>query len=185
MRKSLLLAVAVLLSLSAFAQDNQGDRTKLGGTSTQQRIMKEVRHELVMMPYYSLFDNLAYKVDGSTVTLLGQVTRPDLKSEAESRVKHIEGVDKVVNNIEVLPPSPMDDQIRRAEYHAIYSDPALSKYAWGAVPPIHIIVNNGKVTLEGVVDNESDKNVAGIRAKGVPNTFSVQNNLRVQPESGE
>jgi hyperosmotically inducible protein len=185
MRKLLLLAVAVLLSLGALAQDNQGDRAKLGGTSGQQRIMKEVRHELVMMPYYSLFDNLAYKVEGGTVTLLGQVTRPSLKSEAESRVKHIEGVDKVVNNIEVLPASPMDDQIRRATYRAIYSDPTLSKYAWGAVPPIHIIVDNGRVTLEGVVDNESDKNVAGIRAKGVPNTFSVQNNLRVQPESGE
>ncbi len=185
MRKLLLLAVAVLLSFGAVAQSNQGDRTKLGGTSGQQRIMKEVRHELVMMPYYSVFDNLAYKVDGNTVTLLGQVTRPTLKSEAESRVKQIEGVDKVVNNIEVLPPSPMDDRIRRAEFRAIYSDPVLSKYAWGAVPPIHIIVNNGKVTLDGVVDNESDKNVAGIRAKGVPGTFAVQNNLRVQPENGD
>jgi len=185
MTKLVVFAVAVVLSLVALAQENQGDHTKLGGTSGQQRIMKEVRHELVMMPYYSVFDNLAYKVDGSTVTLLGQVTRPNLKSEAEGRVKQIEGVDKVVNNIEVLPPSPMDDQIRRAEFRAIYSDPTLSKYAWGAVPPIHIIVNNGKVTLEGVVDNESDKNVAGIRAKAVPNTFAVQNNLRVQPQSGD
>ena len=185
MRKLLVFTVAVFLSLGALAQNNQGDRTKLGGTSSQQRIMKEVRHELVMMPYYSVFDNLAYKVEGGTVTLLGQVTLPTLKSEAESRVKQIEGVDKVVNNIEVLPPSPTDDQIRRAEFRAIYSDPVLSKYAWGAVPPIHIIVNNGKVTLDGVVDNESDKNVAGIRAKGVPGTFAVQNNLRVQPESGD
>lgn len=185
MRNVLLFAVAVLLSLGAVAQNNQGDRTKLGGTSGQQRIMKEVRHELVMMPYYSVFDNLAYKVDGSTVTLLGQVSRPNLKSEAESRVKHIEGVDKVVNNIEVLPASPTDDQIRRAEFHKIYGDPVLSKYAWGAVPPIHIVVNNGKVTLEGVVDNENDKNVAGIRAKEVPGTFAVENNLRVQPDTGD
>jgi hyperosmotically inducible protein len=186
MKRVLFFAVAVLLSVPSFAQaNNQNDRQKLGGTSGQERITKEVRHELVMLPYYSLFDNLAYKVDGNTVTLLGQVSRPSLKSDAENVVKKVEGVDRVVNNIEVLPTSPMDDQIRRAEFRAIYGDPTLSRYEFGAVPPIHIIVNNGHVTLEGVVDNESDKNVAGIRAKGVPGTFSVQNNLRVQNSSGE
>ncbi len=185
MKRLLLLAIPVLLTFSALAQNNQGDRTKLGGASGQQRIMKEVRHELVMMPYYSVFDNLAYKVDGNTVTLLGQVSRPNLKSEAENRVKQIEGVDKVVNNIEVLPTSPSDDRIRHALFNKLYSDPVLSKYAWGAVPPIHIIVDNGRVTLEGVVDSENDKNVAGIRAKEVPGTFGVQNNLRVEPESGQ
>jgi hyperosmotically inducible protein len=133
-----------------------------------------------MLPFYSLFDNLAYKVNGSTVTLLGQVTRPVLKSDAETVVKRIDGVDKVVNNIEVLPLSPMDDRIRRAAFRAIYGDPALSRYGMGAIPPIHIIVNNGHLTLEGVVDNQNDSNIANIRARGVPGVFSVQNNLRVQ-----
>jgi hyperosmotically inducible protein len=155
----------------------------MGGTSSEARIQKEVRHELIMLPYYSVFDNLAYKVEGGTVTLLGQVSRPTLKSDAERAVKSIEGVQSVNNQIQVLPTSPMDDQIRRAEYRAIYGDPVLSKYAWGSVPPIHIIVSGGRVTLEGVVDNESDRNVAEIRAKGVPNVFSVTNNLRVQKET--
>jgi hyperosmotically inducible protein len=110
---------------------------------------------------------------------MGQVTRPTLKSDAEAAVKSVEGVREVVNNIEVLPTSPMDDQLRRALYHAIYSDPSLSKYAWSAQPSIHFIVKNGNVTLEGVVDNESDKNIAGIRANSVPNVFSVKNNLVV------
>jgi hyperosmotically inducible protein len=177
MRKAATLAAVLILSIFLAAQDQ--DRSKMGGTPANQRIMKEVRHELVMLPYYTLFDNLAYKVDGNTVTLLGQVTRPSLKSDAENVVKKIEGVEKVVNNIEVLPPSPMDDRIRRAVYRAVYSQPMLSKYNWGAVPPIHIIVKSGHVTLEGVVDNDSDKNVAGIQANGVSGVFSVTNNLRV------
>jgi BON domain len=152
----------------------------LGQTGLQGRLVKEVRHELVMLPYYGVFDNLAYRVDGSTVTLMGQVTRPTLKSDAENVVKRIEGVEKVVNQIEVLPLSPNDDQIRRAVYQKIYSFPSLStKYGFQAIPPIHIIVKNGNVTLEGVVDSEADKNVAGIQANGVPGVFSVTNNLRV------
>lgn len=184
MRKFLPLIMAALLCVCAAAQSNQDNqREKMGASvSDQERITHEVRHELVMLPYYTVFDNLAFKVEGNTVTLLGQVARPSLKNDAENVVKKIEGVDKVVNNIEVLPTSPMDDRIRRAEYRAIYGDATLSKYAWGAVPPIHIIVNNGHVTLEGVVDNEADKNVAGIRAKGVSNVFSVTNNLRVEKE---
>lgn len=183
MRKFFPLIMAALLCVSMAAQSDKSDRNKMGGSvSDQERITREARHELVMLPYYSVFDNLAYKVEGNTLTLLGQVARPSLKNDAENAVKKIEGVDKVVNNIEVLPTSPMDDQIRRAEFRAIYGDATLSKYAWGAVPPIHIIVNNGHVTLEGVVDSEADKNVAGIRAKGVPSVFSVTNNLRVQNE---
>src|SRR3954469_8694319 len=135
MNRVLLLFVSLLLAVTTFAQSNSDQRQKLGGTSGQERITREVRHELVMLPYYSVFDNLAYKVDGSTVTLLGQVSRPTLKSDSENVVKKIEGVDRVVNNIEVLPTSPMDDQIRRAEYHAIYGEPSLSKYEFGAVPP--------------------------------------------------
>jgi hyperosmotically inducible periplasmic protein len=148
--------------------------------ASQDRLVKEVRHELVMLPYYGVFDNLAYRVDGGTVTLLGQVTRPTLKSDAENVVKRIEGVDKVVNQIEVLPLSPNDDRLRRAVYQKIYSFPTLStRYGFQAVPPIHIIVRNGNVILEGVVDSDTDKNVAGIQANGVPGVFSVTNNLRV------
>jgi hyperosmotically inducible protein len=150
---------------------------------SQERITKEVRHELLMLPYFGVFDNIAYKVDGGTVTLLGQVARPSLKSDAENAVKHIEGVDRVDNQIEVLPTSPMDDGLRRRLYRAIYGYPALEKYAMGVQKPIRIIVKNGHVTLEGVVDNEGDKNFAGMRANGVPGIFSVTNNLRV--ESGK
>jgi hyperosmotically inducible protein len=146
---------------------------------TQDHIVKEVRHELVMLPYYNVFDNLAYRVDGSKVTLFGQVVNPVLKSSAENVVKRIEGVQSVDNEIEVLPTSPNDDGIRRATYRAIYSRPSLQRYQMGAVPPIHIIVKNGNITLEGVVDNEMDKNVAGIAAKTVPGSFEVTNNLKV------
>jgi hyperosmotically inducible periplasmic protein len=145
----------------------------------QKELMKEVRHVLVMLPYYSVFDNLTYSVDGDKVTLEGQVVRPSLKSDAEAVVKNVSGVSSVVNNIEVLPPSPMDDKLRRALYRAIYGAPSLSRYGFAAVPSIHIIVKSGNVALEGVVDSESDKNVAGIRANGVPSIFSVKNNLRV------
>jgi hyperosmotically inducible protein len=143
----------------------------------QDKIVKEVRHELIMLPYYGVFDNLAYRVDGSKVTLFGQVTKPTLKSDAERVVKKIEGVETVANEIEVLPLSPNDDQIRRATYRKIYSNPALQRYQMGAVPPIHIIVKNGNITLVGVVDNETDKNLAGIAANGVPGAFKVTNDL--------
>jgi BON domain-containing protein len=145
----------------------------------QKELTKEVRHVLVMLPYYSVFDNLAYRVDGDKVILEGQVVRPSLKSDAEAAVKSVSGVSSIVSNIEVLPPSPMDDQLRRALYRAIYGEPALSRYGFAAVASIHIIVKNGNVTLEGLVDNESDKNIAGIRANGVADVFSVKNNLQV------
>jgi hyperosmotically inducible protein len=146
----------------------------------RERLEREVRHELVMLPYYGVFDNLAFQVEGSTVTLLGQVSRPTLKADAERVVKNIEGVEKVVNKIEVLPTSPDDDRIRLAVYRAIYSHPALNRYALMAVPPIHIIVRKGDVTLEGVVATEMDKNIAYAQANGVPGVFSVTNNLRVE-----
>ncbi len=142
-------------------------------------LKSEVRHQLVMLPYYSIFDNLEYSISGATVTLQGQVVHASIKDDAESSVKKIEGVEKVVNNIEVLPPSPGDDEIRRAEFRAIYSFGPLEKYAVASVPAIHIIVKGGRVTLEGVVDNQADKDAANVRANGVPNVFSVTNNLRV------
>jgi hyperosmotically inducible protein len=145
----------------------------------REKLAKEVRHQLVMLPWYSVFDNLAYQVDGDKVTLHGQVVRPSLKSDAEAAVKSIEGVGSVVNNIEVLPVSAMDDQLRRAVFRAVFGEAGLSRYAEQAVPSIHIIVKNGNVTLEGVVDNESDKNLANLRASQVPNVFSVKNNLVV------
>jgi len=144
-----------------------------------ERIQREVRHELVMLPYLDVFDNLAYKVDGYNVTLFGQVTRPTMKSDAENVVKKIEGVEKVDNQIEVLPPSPMDDRLRLRLYRAIYGYPPLQKYALGVIKPIRIIVKGGHATLEGVVDNAADKNVAGLRANGVSGVFSVTNNLAV------
>lgn len=146
----------------------------------EERLKEEVRHQLVMLPWYSVFDNLAYRIDGTTVILEGQVQRPSLKPDAESAVKRIEGVETVVNNIEVLPPSPHDDRIRRAAYRAIYRSATLQRYALQAVPPIHIIVKNGHITLEGVVANQGDKDVANIRARGVAGSFSVTNNLAVE-----
>ncbi|HET7442763.1 MAG TPA: BON domain-containing protein [Terriglobales bacterium] len=205
--KTVMLAV-MLCSIAAFAQapaaqnstasaPNTSQQTTPAAGSMQQgttdqsnsnvsqrgleRISKEVRHELVTLPFYGVFDNLAYKVDpDGTVTLLGQVARPTLKSDAERAVKNIEGVTRVVNNIEVLPTSPNDDRIRREVYRAIYGNEVLSQYQLRAVPPIHIIVKNGNVTLEGVVSRQMDKQVAEIQAKSVPGVFSVTNNLRVE-----
>lgn len=171
-----LLVTCVLLTLASAALGRQAS-----GTSTRatERITKEVRHELLMLPYFGVFDNIAYKVDGYNVTLLGQVSRPTLKSDAENVVKRIEGVEHVDNQIEVLPTSPNDDRIRLKLYRAIYDYGPLQKYALGVQKPIRIIVKNGNVTLEGVVDNEGDKNIANIRANGVSGVFSVTNNLQV------
>jgi osmotically-inducible protein OsmY len=172
-----------ILALALFTLATLGvaQRPTEPSAKAQERITREVRHELLLLPYYGVFDNIAYKVDGYNVTLLGQVVRPTIKSDAENAVKHIEGVENVDNRIEVLPPSPLDDRLRLALYRAIYEYPALEKYALGVLKPIHIIVKNGHATLEGVVDNETDKNLAEVRAKGVPGTFSVDNHLQVVP----
>ena len=175
--KKVLIVFASLLSilpLTAMAQNAQREEPK-----SQDRITREVRHELLMLPYFGVFDYIAFRVEGGTVTLLGQVLRPSLKSDAENAVKHIEGVEKINNQIETLPPSSMDDQIRIALFRAIYQYPSLQKYELGVQKPIRIIVKNGHVTLEGVVDSQADKDLVGIRAKGVPGTFSVDNNLQV------
>ena len=178
------LVLTLLASTISLARpiQNQGAMSQKG----IDRIVKEVRHELVMLPYYGVFDNLAYKVDpDGTVTLLGQVARPVLKSDAENAVKRIEGVEKVVNNIEVLPTSTNDDRIRRAVYRAIYGNDVLSQYQLRAVPPIHIIVKNGNVTLEGAVARQMDKQIAGMQANGVSGVFSVTNNLVVDEETSK
>ena len=161
MKLKLLVSVVSLFSVMAWTAVAQNATSN----KSEDRIVREVRHELLMLPYYGVFDNIAYKVQGGTVTLLGQVVRPSLKSDAENSIKHIEGIDHVDNQIEVLPPSSQDDAIRIALFRAIYQYPALQ---------------NGRVTLEGVVDSQADKDLAGIRAKSVPGTFEVTNNLQVQ-----
>jgi hyperosmotically inducible protein len=149
----------------------------------QARIAKEARHEILMLPYFDVFDNIDLRVDGYNVTLMGQVTRPTLKSDAENAVKDIEGVENVTNQIEVLPVSQNDDRLRVALYRSIYGFTTLQRYALPVIKPIRIIVKNGNVTLEGVVDSEADKNVVNIRANGVFGVFSVTNNLRVEQKS--
>ena len=161
----------------------QSDRSAT--PKAEERLYREVRHELVMLPNLSLWDNLAYKVDGYKVTLYGQVRNASLKSEAENAVKHIEGVEQVDNQIQILPPSPSDDRIRMAVAHSIFDAPGLFPYAMQSVPPIHIIVQGGNVTLEGVVNNEGDKNMAKLRAKQVPGVFSVSNHLQVANPSSQ
>src|SRR5215472_7413294 len=186
------LLAAALVAPAGFAAPDKNDKDKaakvsqhqdpyIPGSPDENRVAREVRHQLVMLPYFGVFDDLGFTVNGSTVTLVGEVTRPTLKSDAGNVVKRVEGVTNVVNNIEVLPLSPNDDQIRRGVYRSIYGDPNLStRYGFQALPSIHIIVKNGHVRLEGVVANEGDKNLAGIRANGVPGAFSVENDLRVE-----
>ena len=172
------LALAISLAMLTAVAVNQNAAAQADARS-QERIAREVRHELLMLPWFGVFDYIAFKVDGGTVTLMGQVVRPSLKSDAENAVKRIEGVERVENKIEVLPPSSIDDGLRLALYRAIYGYPSLEKYALGVQKPIRIIVKNGQVTLEGVVDSEADKNLVSLRANSVPGIFSVTNNLQV------
>jgi hyperosmotically inducible protein len=151
----------------------------------EDRLTREVRHRLLMLPWLSVFDNLKFAVQGNTVILQGEVVNPATKSDADGAVKHIEGVEKVDNRIEVLPPSSMDDQIRRRTYYAIYGSAPFFQYSQAAVPSIHIIVKNGRVKLEGVVDKQSDKDLAYMKANGVPGVFSVTNNLVVVNPRGQ
>jgi hyperosmotically inducible protein len=173
---ALLLAMA---GTSAFAASNTRKPAANGSAQYEAWLTNQVRHQLVMLPWLSVFDNLEYKVEGNKVVLSGEVVRPVLKDDAANAVKHIEGVETVENNIEILPVSNFDDQIRRQELRAIYGFPSLQRYGLGTMPSIRIIVKNGHVTLEGAVSDPGDKNVAGIRANGVANVFSVTNNLRV------
>jgi hyperosmotically inducible periplasmic protein len=186
---TLLLLMIVGIQIPVSAQ-NSGSAAPANSTSANQaqplspasleRISKEVRHELLLLPFYGVFDNLAYQVQNDgTVVLQGQVVRPTTKSDAENVVKHVEGVEKVVNNIDVLPVSPNDDRVRRDVYRAIYGNSVLNQYALRAVPTIHIIVKNGNVTLEGAVARQMDKQIAEVQAKSVPGVFSVTNNLNV------
>jgi len=166
---SLLLAGALLMAPAM-----------VWGSTGPQPLDQRVRHELLMLPYYNLFDNLSYQVEGTKVILSGEVTRPVLKRDAENVVKRIPGVTSVENKIEVLPLSSFDNQTRLAELRAIYGNSALFRYRLGPYAPIRIIVRNGNVTLEGFVDSKTDKNIAGLAANTVPGVFSVTNNLVVK-----
>jgi hyperosmotically inducible periplasmic protein len=177
MLSALLLAMT---GASAFAASNTRTSAPNGSAQYEAWLTNQVRRQLVMLPWLSVFDNLEYRVEGNKVVLSGEVVRPVLKDDAANAVKHIEGVESVENDIEVLPLSNFDNQIRRQELRAIYSFPSLQRYGLGTMPSIRIIVKNGHVTLEGAVSDQSDKNAAGIRANGVANVFSVTNNLRVE-----
>ena len=174
MKTRILLAIISVLTVASSVQAAD----PLLGARTD-HIQKEVRHELVMLSNVGVFDNLAYKVNRCEVTLLGQVTRPTLKSDAENAIKSIEGVERVRSQIEVLPVSPFDNALRLRLYRAIYGYNQLQKYALGVTKPIRIVVKNGQVTLEGVVDTEVDRDIAGIQASGVADVLSVKNNLQV------
>ena len=192
MKKGLNTFLSAILALGttglAFAASVDQPSQQITNTADarlEQRLSKEVRHELNMIPQFTVFDNLAYRVDGGTVTLLGQVRDGIVKDSAEARVKHLEGVERVDNQIEILPASFNDDRIRRQVARAVFNDPRLFNYAIQPTPPIHIIVKNGHVDLEGVVRTQAEKDDAFIRANGVSGVFSVQNNLQVeQPKRG-
>lgn len=171
----------VLLGLAVLTLAPWQARAGTATSSAVSDIPNKVHHELAMLPWYGVFDSVGFQVNGTEVTLTGQVTSQHgvTKDDAEHFVNSVPGVTKVINNIEVLPPSPFDDQIRRAEYRAVFSKGDLGRYTMGAIPQVHIIVKGGHVSLEGTVMNEMDKNIAGIAANTVPGVFSVENNLRI------
>jgi len=179
----LFLAAAIAVAQQAQPQ-NQSLNRVLVSSPEEAHIVKDVRHNLLMLPYYSIFDDLSFSVNGSVVTLEGACPSGpplDIKSDAAAAVKQVKGVKKVINNIKELPLSPMDDQIRRAEARAIYGDPEIgTRYGYQALPSIHIIVDNGHVTLKGVVDNQMDDTMIKMRANQVPNVFSVTDDLLVE-----
>jgi osmotically-inducible protein OsmY len=174
-----IFALLATPALSAFAAQNATSKKQTKIDDQVPALSREIHHQIHFLPFYSVFDSVRFTMDGHNVTLTGQVLRRNLKEQAEAAVKSVEGVGVVVNKIEVLPASPSDDDLRRAIYRAIYEDSTLARYATQDVPPVHIIVNNGVVSLEGSIDSLSDKNLAGARAGSVANVGSVKNNLVV------
>ena len=168
-----LIGLVVLMAATAVADP-------VRSLPSRTALEKKVRHELVMLPYYGVFDNLAFRVDGGTVTLYGKVVQPTTRSDAAQRVARLAGVNRVVNKIDVLPLSPFDDSLRRRTYRAVFGTAGLSRYAMGANPSIHIVVDHGQITLEGVVSNSTDAQLAYMAARSVPGAFSVTNNLQVE-----
>jgi osmotically-inducible protein OsmY len=204
--KRYLLAAALLLAVTVLAQNSAqqnnsaagdaaapvtepeaipalpADEYKSAPASEEERITRKVRHLLVMRPSYSIWDWLAFRVNGNTVELLGDVVSGGLKRDAISAVREIEGVGRVIDHMHLLSPSPVDDRIRHEVANAIYSEGPLSRYSWSAMPSIHIIVSGGQVRLEGVVDNQPDKDAAALSAKGVSGVLQVTNNLRLEQD---
>jgi len=182
------LLTAVALALFSMPMVAAQQKSPNGGVyhkgAIQSRLAEKVRHELVMLPFYSVFDNLEFRIEEpDTVVLSGQVVRPTLKSGAENVVRRVEGVGKVINQIEVLPLSPYDNRLRLATYRAIFSWPGLDRYTLQAISPIHIIVKNGHITLVGIVASPMDRQIAGMAANGVPGAFSVVNELAVDHDA--
>lgn len=170
------------MAFPALAQNAPAARKQGADEKRAEELSREVRHQLTVLPYVSVFDHIAFALNGNNVTLTGQVVRHTLKTQAQAAVKSIEGVGTVVNQIEELPASAGDDDLRRAVYRAIYEDPVLSRYAVEQLPSIHIIVKNGGVSLEGQVESEADRNRALVRAGIVANVSGVKNNLVVRPK---
>ena len=179
MRRFLLNTLPAMLGLS-FALATGASAADAPRYTGAQGLNRSIYHELIMLPQLTIFDDLSFQAEDGTVTLTGQVRNAVLKDEAASVVKRLAGVDHINNEIEILPASFNDDRIRRETARALFRDSQLFRYSIGALPSIHIIVKNGHVSLRGIVDTQSDKNIAGIRANGVPGVFSVENNLQVE-----
>jgi hyperosmotically inducible periplasmic protein len=175
--------IALLFSLahlSLAAQSKPAGKSQKSQEALPLNLPREIHHQILLLPFYSVFDSINFTLEGGQVTLTGQVLRRTLKENAEAAVKSLEGVDTVINQIEVLPVSPSDDELRTAIYRALYEDSTLAHYAIQNVPPIHIIVKNSSVALEGFVESPSDKNLAGAKASSVPKVLGVRNNLVVR-----
>ena len=182
MIKNKIVALAAMLAIGVSATVAAPKTTGENGLGEQPQIIKQVRHELLMLPYYGIFDNLAYQVEGNTVTLYGQVMKPITRKDAEVSVARIKGVERVINKIEVLPLSSFDDEIRARTLREMWRTGALYRYTRGVNSSLHIIVRGGHVTLEGVVANKTDKQLAYLAASRVPGVFSVTNNLHAERE---
>jgi len=174
------LALGAWTAIPALGQNLPGEKRQGESEKYTEELAREVHHQLSVLPYVSVFDHIAFTLKGNNVTLTGQVVRHTLRTEAEAAVKSLEGVGSVVNQIEELPASPGDDELRSAVYRAIYEDEVLSRYATVELPSIHIIVKNGNVALEGQVESEADKNRAMVRAAMAANVAGVKNNLIVR-----
>jgi hyperosmotically inducible protein len=183
----LLLASAISSKATAGQSHSAGAPAARSDSKPSPPLAREIRHQLAALPFYSVFDFISFTLEGRKVTLTGQSLRPALKRNAVAAIESLEGVETVVDQIEVLPNSPADNELRRGVYRAIFEDPALAPYAAQAVPAIHILVKNGSVALEGTVKTAADKSLAATRASGVANVTGVRNNLNVRagPTAGD
>ena len=185
LKKLSVTAVLVIGFLSFSAETISAQQMTDAANVSRSKMERQIRKEILTLPYYGVFDAIGYSANGDTITLEGYVVRPTTKSDAEAAVKDVEGVKNVVNNIKVLPLSSLDDQIRVRIYNALSNTGSLYRYLLGTNPAIRIIVDNGNVSLEGIVGNEGDKNLAGIAAREIFGVFGVKNNLQVEKREGE